>query len=81
MFESPVLSQVVPAVILLFPSVMTQSAYQSGGKRLAIERRDPEHQRTAQNFRHRGGSFATSPSRHRRRASSDRRLSSLPAFT
>jgi len=41
MFEGPVLSQVVPTVIL-FPSVMTQSAYQSGGNALPVERRDTE---------------------------------------
>ncbi len=41
-FEGPVLSQIVPAVVLLLPAVMTQLAYQGGGKSFRIERRDPE---------------------------------------
>src|SRR5258708_4699090 len=42
MLEGPVLSQVVPAVVLLFPAVMTEPAHESGGKCLRIQRGNPE---------------------------------------
>lgn len=42
MFEGPVLRQIVPAVVLLFPAVMAEPAHQRGGKGLRIERSDPE---------------------------------------
>src|SRR5450759_37615 len=42
MLEGPVLRQIVPAVVLLFPAVMTEPAHQSGGKCLRIQGSDPE---------------------------------------
>ena len=41
-FEGPVLSQIVPAVILLLPAIVTKPAYHCRGKGLRIERRNPE---------------------------------------
>src|SRR2546429_10033872 len=42
MFESPVLSQIVPAVVLLLPAVMAEPAHQGGGKGLCLQCRNPE---------------------------------------
>src|SRR5678816_960656 len=42
MLEGPVLSQIVPAVVLLFPAAMAEPAYQRGGKGLLIQSRNPE---------------------------------------
>ena len=42
MLESPVLSQIVPTVVLLFPAAMAELAYQRGGKGLLIQSRNPE---------------------------------------
>ncbi len=42
MLEGPVLSQIVPAVVLLFPAVMTEPAYEHGRKSLCIEGGNPE---------------------------------------
>src|SRR5450755_2704077 len=41
-FEGPVLGQIVPAVILLFPAVMAKSSYQRGGKGWSVQGSDPE---------------------------------------
>src|SRR6266487_1057457 len=42
MLEGPVLSQIVPTVVLLFPAAMAEPAYQRGGKGLLIQSRNPE---------------------------------------
>src|SRR5579864_272696 len=42
MFEGPVLSQIVPAVVLLLPAAMAQPAHQLGRKGLSIQSRNPE---------------------------------------
>ncbi len=41
-FESPVLRQVVPAVVLLLPALVAERAYRCRGKHFGIERGDPE---------------------------------------
>ena len=42
MFESPVLSQIIPAVVLLLPAVMAEPAHQGGGRGLCLQRGNPE---------------------------------------
>ena len=42
MFEGPVLSQIVPAVVLQFPAVMAEPTHQRGGKGMGIQSRNPE---------------------------------------
>ena len=42
MFESPVLRQIIPTVVLQFPPVMTQPANLGGGKNPGVECGDPK---------------------------------------
>jgi hypothetical protein len=42
MFERPVLCQIVPVIVFLFPPRMTELAHNSGGDRLSIQRGDPK---------------------------------------
>ena len=42
MLEGPVLGEIIPAVVLQFPTVMTQSAHLVGGKCLRVQGGDPE---------------------------------------
>lgn len=41
-FESPVLGQIIPAIVLQLPAVMTQAANLGRGESQGIERRDPQ---------------------------------------
>src|SRR6266571_2083889 len=41
-FEGPVLRQMIPAIVLQEPSIMTQAAHFDSGKRLGIEGGDPK---------------------------------------
>jgi len=42
MLAGPVLREIIPAVVLQFPTIMTQSAHLDGGKCLWLQGGDPE---------------------------------------
>ena len=42
MFQSPVLSEIIPAVVLQNPTIMAEPAHLGSGKGFEVERGDPE---------------------------------------